>query len=175
MQTTVLLAETEGFLVVLGIFAFGVATTAIAFYLGNREEKQQRARRAQIEGLACTWQSPLIDNVKDVLLAYFTGSPTKPYSVKTLQPFSAAFERGSSWSGVLSGCQLIDLKTSLLVTFRPNARFELEWSFKYDVPSVIRASDAEVAQFRDALAEELAGFRQYFLEFCGPLLDRPGA
>jgi len=170
----VLLAEDDGFPVgFLAILAGTLAIVGVAFFLAYLDEKKQKARRAQITGLACTWQSPLIDNVKDIVLAYFTGLPTKPYRLKALQPFSAVFERGSSWSGVLTDCQMIDLKTTVLITFRPHARLELEWSFKYDVPGVAGASDTAVAQFRDTLADELAGFRQYFLEFCGPLLDSP--
>jgi len=134
-------------------------------------EKKKKARLVLIQDLACTWKSPLIEDVKDVVVAYFTGLPGDPYKVDEVQAFSVTFERGSSWAGVLSECSIKELKTRLLVTFRPNARRELDWSFRYDVPGVARLSSEEVRELRGVLGRELEEFREYFLGFCAPFLE----
>lgn len=137
----------------------------------REEERRKKAAAIALGDLSHEWLSPLADDVKDVLLAYFSGLPKTPYKTADEQPFSYVFERGSAWVGLISDGPITDIKVRLTVTFRPTGRGEVEWSFQYEIPRMVKYPEESIRELRDILNGELNGFRDYFLGFCKPQLD----
>ncbi len=111
---------------------------------------------------ACwTWCCPLVENIGEMLKAYFSGLPEFPYRSTERGAYRSLFSRGSLINAWFTGGSWQDMPTTLTVTHRPNrgnyGENTIEWSFIYDY----NCGGIDAAAFLRCLEDELKSFQTY--------------
>ena len=120
-----------------------------------------------VASFSWTWKSGLLEGVGNVVLAYFCGLPSFPYELESQTPFKFTFVRGKRSVGLVDDFHLGDLRTKLIVTCRPTAHLQVEWSFKHEVFSAVYEFSVgdPIPKLQRFLSDEIDGFFAYYRAF----------